>query len=109
MSVRHAASRCRGADESGSAPWRSRYGSDRRLADEAGLRALEPDSREDGFGKPNRRVFVEACRRLGTDPSRTAYVGDELDVDARAAVAAARAAGVHVVTSLAQLPDLLGL
>lgn len=86
-----------------------------------------------GVGKPDPRVFVEACRRLGTDPARTAYVGDELDVDARAAVAAglvgvwldrpggrrvevpqaelaaARAAGVHVVTSLTELPDLLGL
>lgn len=35
-----------------------------------------------GFGKPDPRVFLEACRRLGTDPARTAYVGDELDVDA---------------------------
>ncbi|WHP18478.1 HAD family hydrolase [Cellulomonas sp. ES6] len=41
-----------------------------------------------GFGKPDPRVFAEACRRLGTEPGRTAYVGDELDVDARAAVAA---------------------
>lgn len=39
-----------------------------------------------GVGKPDPRVFVEACRRLGTEPSRTAYVGDELDVDAMAAV-----------------------
>lgn len=86
-----------------------------------------------GIGKPDPRVFVEACRRLGTDPARTAYVGDELDVDARAAaaaglvgvwvdrpglrrvpvtdadVAAARAAGVHVVTSLDELPEVLGL
>ena len=78
-------------------------------------------------------MFVEACRRLGTEPGRTAYVGDELDVDARAAVAAglrgiwvdrpgprrvpvhdaevaaARAAGVEVLTSLAELPSLLGL
>lgn len=41
-----------------------------------------------GFGKPDPRVFTEACRRLGTEPGRTAYVGDELDVDARAATAA---------------------
>jgi len=41
-----------------------------------------------GFGKPDPRVFAEACRRLGTEPARTAYVGDELDVDARAATAA---------------------
>jgi putative hydrolase of the HAD superfamily len=86
-----------------------------------------------GVGKPDPRVFHEACRRLGTAPSRTAYVGDELDVDARAAVAAglvgvwvdrpggrraeipasdvaaARVAGVLVVTSLTEVPVLLGL
>ncbi len=43
-----------------------------------------------GFGKPDPRVFTEACRLLGTDPARTAYVGDELDVDA----VAARSAGL---------------
>ncbi|EYR65002.1 haloacid dehalogenase [Actinotalea ferrariae CF5-4] len=86
-----------------------------------------------GVGKPHPSVFLEACRRLGTDPARTAYVGDELDVDAVAAVgaglvgvwvdrpgprrvivppedvAAARAAGVHVVATLAELPVVLGL
>ncbi len=80
-----------------------------------------------GFGKPDPRVYREACRRLGTDPSRTAYVGDELDVDAvgareagllgvwvdrpggrrrpvdEAAVAAERAAGLVVVSSLSEL------
>lgn len=86
-----------------------------------------------GVGKPDPAVFHEACRRLGTDPARTAYVGDELDVDALGAVAAglvgvwvdrpgprradvppqdlaaARAAGVHVVGTLAELPALLGV
>ncbi|AEE46794.1 HAD family hydrolase [Cellulomonas fimi] len=86
-----------------------------------------------GFGKPDPRVFVEACRLLGTSPARTAYVGDELDVDAAAAraaglvgvwldrpgprrvpvpdedVATARAAGVRVIGSLADLPGALGL
>lgn len=86
-----------------------------------------------GVGKPDPAVFLEACRRLGTEPARTAYVGDELDVDARAAVAAGlvgvwldrpgprrvhlgaeeiaagRAAGVHVVTSLDEVPRRLGL
>lgn len=86
-----------------------------------------------GFGKPDPRVFAEACSRLGTDPARTAYVGDELDVDARAALAAglvgvwldrpgtrrggphpedptsARASGVHVVHGLADLPATLGV
>jgi putative hydrolase of the HAD superfamily len=38
-----------------------------------------------GFGKPDPRVFLEACARLGTAPERTAYVGDELDFDAVAA------------------------
>jgi putative hydrolase of the HAD superfamily len=38
-----------------------------------------------GFGKPDPRVFLEGARRLGTEPSRTAYVGDEPAVDALAA------------------------
>jgi putative hydrolase of the HAD superfamily len=86
-----------------------------------------------GFGKPDPRVFAEACARLGTDPARTAYVGDELDVDARAARAAglvgvwldrpgtrrggphpedpesARASGVYVVHALADLPATLAV
>ncbi|WP_456847424.1 HAD family hydrolase [Cellulomonas sp. P5_C6] len=83
-----------------------------------------------GYGKPDPRVFLEACRRLGTDPGRTAYVGDELDVDAAAARAAGlvgvwldrpdgrripisddeiAAAGVVVVASLDELPAALGL
>ncbi|MGO1318390.1 MAG: HAD family hydrolase [Cellulomonadaceae bacterium] len=41
-----------------------------------------------GVGKPDPRVFLEACRRLGTEPGETLYVGDELDIDARAAAAA---------------------
>ena len=83
-----------------------------------------------GFGKPDPRVFTEACRRLGTDPERTVYVGDELDVDAAAARAAGlvgvwldrpgarrvpvsdeqiAAADVLVIASLDQLPVALGL
>jgi putative hydrolase of the HAD superfamily len=46
-----------------------------------------------GYGKPDPRVFTEACRLLGTDPARTVYVGDELDVDA----VAARRAGLRGV------------
>lgn len=107
-----------------------------RKLDRAGLRTRVPmlvgvDTL--GVGKPDPRVFAEACRRLGTDPSRTAYVGDELDVDAGAAVAAglvgvwvdrpgprrvhvshedvaaARSAGVHIVASLTELPALFGV
>ena len=83
-----------------------------------------------GFGKPDPRVFVEACRLLGTDPAHTAYVGDELDVDAVAARTAGlvgvwldrpgprrvpvsdgdvATSGVVVVHGLDQLADALGL
>lgn len=34
-----------------------------------------------GVGKPDPRAFLEACRRLGTRPPRTAYVGDDLRTD----------------------------
>lgn len=84
-----------------------------------------------GFGKPDARVFLEACRRLGTDPSRTVYVGDELDIDASAArdagligvwldrpalrtggshdedVELARSRGIPVLESLHELAGLL--
>ncbi|ACZ21048.1 haloacid dehalogenase superfamily enzyme, subfamily IA [Sanguibacter keddieii DSM 10542] len=69
-----------------------------------------------GFGKPDPRVFLEACARLGTDPARTLYVGDELDLDARAAVRAGlfgawldrpgtRRGGVHQEDPLAASAD----
>lgn len=41
-----------------------------------------------GFGKPDPRVFEQACRLLGTAPAETLYVGDEFDIDAVAAVQA---------------------
>lgn len=41
-----------------------------------------------GFGKPDQRVFLEACRLLGTSPKETLYVGDEFDIDAVAAAQA---------------------
>jgi putative hydrolase of the HAD superfamily len=82
-----------------------------------------------GFGKPDPRVFELACARLSTEPGRTAYVGDELDVDAEAAGRAGLvgvwldraghrevggptpepAEGVLVVPSLAALPRVLDL
>lgn len=83
-----------------------------------------------GFGKPDARVFHEACARLGTAPARTAYVGDELDFDAVAAHDAGLvgvwldrpsperrpdgdvalvAAGVVVVQGLDGLRDALGI
>ncbi|ROS73545.1 HAD family hydrolase [Cellulomonas sp. PhB143] len=83
-----------------------------------------------GVGKPDARIFHEGARRLGVEPGHAAYVGDELDVDARGARDAgllgvwldrpgarrggphpedpdeARASGVRVIGSLAELPDL---
>jgi putative hydrolase of the HAD superfamily len=38
-----------------------------------------------GRGKPDPAVFHLACERLGVPPHEVAYVGDELDVDARGA------------------------
>lgn len=84
-----------------------------------------------GVGKPDPRVFLEAANLLGVAPAEALYIGDEFDVDAHAAVTAglhgawllrpghgkdgihednpARAteAGVHVLGSLAQIPQLL--
>jgi putative hydrolase of the HAD superfamily len=75
-----------------------------------------------GVGKPDPRPFLHACGLLGVAAGEAAYVGDELDVDARAA----RDAGllgvwldrhgsgeepgdVPVVRGLGEVPALLGL
>ena len=41
-----------------------------------------------GFGKPDPRVFDLAAERIGVAPEHIAYVGDEYDIDAVAAIAA---------------------
>ncbi|GGB39683.1 haloacid dehalogenase [Flexivirga endophytica] len=46
-----------------------------------------------GFGKPDARVFRAACERLGSEPSRTAYIGDEWEAD----IVGARDAGLHPI------------
>lgn len=43
---------------------------------------------EVGAPKPDAKAFVTACALLATDPARTAYVGDNLEVDAVGASAA---------------------
>jgi putative hydrolase of the HAD superfamily len=75
-----------------------------------------------GRGKPAPEVFALACRRLGVAAAECAFVGDELDIDARGA----RDAGllgiwldrhgtgrtpddVPVARTLADVPSLLGL
>ncbi len=80
-----------------------------------------------GYGKPDPRVFHAAVEALGTARPRTAYVGDEFDIDAAAASAAGlvgvwceraglrapvpdadiRAAGVDRVTSLTSVASFL--
>lgn len=80
-----------------------------------------------GVGKPDRRVFLEGARLLGLDPAMVAYVGDEKDIDAGAAMDAGLALGIWLdrpgghpqpgamadgvvrVESLAQIPDALHL
>jgi putative hydrolase of the HAD superfamily len=75
-----------------------------------------------GVGKPDPRPFLHACALLAVEPGEAAYVGDELDVDARAARDAglvgvwldrhgsgAEPGDVPVVRTLAELPALLGL
>ena len=42
-----------------------------------------------GVAKPDPRVFELACARLGVPPQAAVYVGDQLEVDALGATAAA--------------------
>ena len=49
-----------------------------------------------GVGKPDPRVFLEGARLLGAQPASAGYVGDELDIDARAAIAAGLGLGVWI-------------
>lgn len=86
-----------------------------------------------GFGKPDPRVFHAGAQRLGADPGRTAYVGDELHADAigahqagllgvwldrpgtrrhvlpEADISAATGSGIVRITALTGLVDALGL
>ena len=48
-------------------------------------------AREFGIGKPDPRIFHEACRRLGCGPREVLHVGDDLALDALGA----RSAGLH--------------
>jgi putative hydrolase of the HAD superfamily len=71
--------------------------------------------------KPNRAAFDLVCEAMGTAPGRTVYVGDSIAHDAEGALAAGLVpvwvdrwddpwdppAGVHRITSLAELPPLL--
>ncbi|XVQ09481.1 HAD family hydrolase [Spirillospora sp. CA-255316] len=74
-----------------------------------------------GCAKPDRSAFLAACEALGLPPSKVAYVGDRLDVDAvgahragltgiwldRAGTTVPVPEGVHRITELGELPALL--
>jgi len=74
-----------------------------------------------GVAKPDPQAFELACGRLGVSPRDAVYVGDQLDVDTRAATAAglrgiwlnrrgsAVPPGVEAIDELAALPSLLGV
>lgn len=47
-----------------------------------------------GFGKPHPEVFLEGARRLGLHPRCVAYIGDERDIDAAAALEAGLGMGI---------------
>ena len=38
-----------------------------------------------GFAKPDPRIYLEACRRAGARPAEVLHVGDDLNLDVRAA------------------------
>jgi putative hydrolase of the HAD superfamily len=72
-----------------------------------------------GSSKPNPEAYRRACKRLGVEPNAVMYVGDRLDVDARAS-SAAGLRGVWLdratspgspyqptITTLRQLPGLV--
>lgn len=89
-----------------------------------GLAELVPNtfvSGDIGVAKPDPRAFGHVCREMGVDARHVMYIGDRLDIDARAACHAGMAgvwlrrtgsggdAGldVQVITSLVELPALL--
>ncbi|SPE28765.1 Haloacid dehalogenase, IA family protein [Candidatus Sulfopaludibacter sp. SbA3] len=79
-------------------------------------------SSEIGAAKPRPEAFLTACARLGFDPGRCVYVGDNLEVDALGSATAGLtgvwldrhgsgidpAGGIRVIRSLGELPDLIG-
>ncbi|MED5621536.1 HAD family hydrolase [Ideonella sp. BN130291] len=64
---------------------------DLRLAGVAQHFVGSVSAREFGVGKPDPRIFHEACRRLGVAPHEVLHVGDDWMLD----VEGARAAGLH--------------
>ncbi|HMC14161.1 MAG TPA: HAD-IA family hydrolase [Albitalea sp.] len=80
-------------------------------------------AREFGVGKPDSRIFAEACRRLGFAAGEVLHVGDDLELDVRGAHGAGLQAvwlcrgdgsagagieGIATVCDLLALADRLG-
>ncbi|HWS74265.1 MAG TPA: HAD family hydrolase [Quisquiliibacterium sp.] len=63
--------------------------------------AASVSAHEVGFGKPDPRIYLEACRRAGARPAEVLHVGDDLHLD----VHAARDAGLR--SAWVRRPDLL--
>jgi putative hydrolase of the HAD superfamily len=73
--------------------------------------------------KPHPSAFALGCEAMGTEPGRTAYVGDSVDLDVEGSLAYGMVPiwldrwgdpwdppeGVHRIESLTELPPLLGL
>ncbi len=75
-------------------------------------------AREFGVGKPDPRIFAEACRRLNCAPDEVLHVGDDVELDVQGARAAglqavwlcrAEADGAAGVEGVATMCDLLAL
>ncbi|MCM5679841.1 HAD family hydrolase [Schlegelella sp. S2-27] len=84
-------------------------------------------ARSFGVGKPDARIFLEACRQAGAAPGQVLHIGDDLALDVQGALAAGlQAAWVvrpqvhptpgeappgthHVVRDLAELADRIGV
>jgi len=62
--------------------------------------AASVSAHEVGFGKPDPRIYLEACRRAGAQPAEVLHVGDDLHLD----VHAARDAGLR--SAWVRRPDL---
>lgn len=62
--------------------------------------AASVSAHETGCAKPDPRIFLEACRRVRVDPAETLHVGDDPQLDVRAA----RAAGLQA--AWIRRPDL---
>ena len=80
-------------------------------------------SYEFDFRKPDKRIFLDAARRIGVEPANIIYVGDRINTDIKGALAAGMKAvlkiaytnkgkqpppGIAKIDKISQLPELIG-